>query len=305
MLSTPVLFLIYNRPDTTKAVFDQIKKAQPAKLFIAADGHRPHIANDLANCSAAREIVKEINWNCEVKTLFRDKNLGCKLAVSSAIAWFFEHVDEGIILEDDCFPDLSFFSFCDYQLKKHRDNPDVMMIAGTSYLPAETVSPSSYFFLRYFAIWGWATWKRAWQKYDITLSDWSELKKNNKLNSIFTDWKIVDFYTDLFDRLAAGNFDTWDIQWAYSCLFNNGVSISPVKNLVQNIATSGTHYTGDNVFLNREIFPFDLATMVEPETIVPDTKLEQAAFDFAISDGYRLIPFLRRKAGKLFRKIFK
>ncbi len=161
MTKIPILLLIFNRPDLTKKVFDQIKKAKPTQLFIAADGPRVGREHEQELCAQARATVDLIDWDCEVKTLFRDTNLGCGLGVSSAINWFFDHVEEGIILEDDCIPDLSFFSFCQTMLEQYRHDDRVAMISGTNVLPNQSVRESSYSFARYYDIWGWATWRRA------------------------------------------------------------------------------------------------------------------------------------------------
>ena len=133
-LKSPVLFLVFNRPDTTRRVLEAIRQAQPSQLFIAADGPREGKSGEAEKCADVRRIVNEgIDWDCEVKTLFRDKNLGCKVAVSRAIDWFFEHVEEGIILEDDCLPHPTFFRFCEELLNKYRDDERIGQISGDNF----------------------------------------------------------------------------------------------------------------------------------------------------------------------------
>ena len=146
-LKTAVLFLIFNRLDTTKQVFEEIRKAKPPRLYIAADGPRENKEGEKEKVGAVRKYVLEnIDWNCEVKTLFRDKNLGCGKAVSQAITWFFENEEMGIILEDDCLPSQSFFWFCEKLLKKYNKEKRIMLITGTSYLFNEIERKEDYFF---------------------------------------------------------------------------------------------------------------------------------------------------------------
>ena len=123
--------MVFNRPDTTKQVFETIRKARPAQLFVAADGPRENRPDEAEKCAEVRRIVDNgIDWDCKVHRLYRDKNLGCKIACSSAIDWFFEHVDEGIILEDDTLPHPTFFQFCEELLKRYRDDERIMLISG-------------------------------------------------------------------------------------------------------------------------------------------------------------------------------
>jgi len=153
-LTTPVLFLIFNRPDTTQKVFDAIREAKPAKLFVAADGARANKPDDELKCSASRKIIEMIDWECDLQLLYRDENYGCRIAISSAIDWFFENVDEGIILEDDCLPSKSFFWFCQELLEKFRDDERVMQINGNYYLDGLIEFKESYYFSALNACWG-------------------------------------------------------------------------------------------------------------------------------------------------------
>ncbi|MFH1427813.1 MAG: nucleotide-diphospho-sugar transferase, partial [Patescibacteria group bacterium] len=182
--NTPILFLIFNRPETTQRVFDKIKIIKPRHLFVAADGPREG-KNESEKCQAVRDIIKQIDWDCKVNTLFRDKNLGCKLAVSSAIDWFFDNVEEGIILEDDCLPDPSFFKFCQELLVKYREDSNVMCISGDNFNPNLYNGSDSYFFSKVASIWGWASWRRAWKYYDIEMKSFLLFSKNNKVKKIF------------------------------------------------------------------------------------------------------------------------
>jgi hypothetical protein len=247
-LSTPLLFLIFNRPDTTRIVFDQIRKQRPRQLFIAADGPRPTRADDVDRCAQTRAIIEDIDWPCEVHTLLRDHNLGCGKAVSQAITWFFVHVEQGIILEDDCVPDPTFFDFCTLMLERYRNDTRVMMVTGMSYLFNKITARETYFFSRYYPVWGWATWRRAWQLYDFELGEWARFRPSKMVENFFDEQKIVDFWAHYFDRIVNHEIDTWDIQWTYACIKHQAFCVVPFNNLISNIGYFGLHATGIKSF---------------------------------------------------------
>jgi hypothetical protein len=247
-INVPVLFVIFNRPDTTQQVFDEIRKAQPLQLYVAADGPRKDRAADYDLCKKTREIIRQVDWECEVFTLFREENLGCKRAVSSAIDWFFSNVEEGIILEDDCVPDQSFFPFCQELLEKYRNDDRIMMISGDNFLFGRRRTEYSYYFSRYPLMWGWATWKRAWNNYDVSMRLWPLIRDGNWLHDIFQDTNSVKYWTQCFERTYTGNINTWDYQFGFLCWIQGRVCILPNTNLLSNIGfgQNGTHTTGVN-----------------------------------------------------------
>lgn len=231
---TPILLLVFNRPDKTKLVFDQIKKIKPKFLYIGADGPRKNKETDIQKCNEVRNIVREIDWECEIRTLFRNENLGCSKAITTAIDWFFQNEDYGIILEDDCFPDLSFFPYCDELLRKYKDNSRIMLISGSNLGINSGIE--SYYFSRYGQIWGWATWKRAWGKYEKTVN-FEDIKDK------FVEKREEWFWKRNFKKII------WDVQWAvYSVWKNDGIAILPNTNLVSNIGfgLDATNYKDEN-----------------------------------------------------------
>jgi len=253
-LNTAVLFLVFNRLDTTKQVFEAIKEAKPPRLYIAADGARETKHGESIKVKNVRDyIISNIDWNCEIKTLFRDSNLGCKIAVSGAIDWFFKNEEMGIILEDDCLPNQSFFVFCEKMLNKYKNNSKVNMITGTSYLFNEVETNNDYFFSRYISIWGWATWKDKWNTYDIKMKNYPEIKSTNFLdNFYFCDTYISNIFSKYFDVAYNNEIDTWDFQWVYKCVESNKLCITPYKNLVSNIGIEGTRSSLNSPFINME-----------------------------------------------------
>jgi len=239
----PVVFLIFNRPEYTRQVFAQIRDARPKQLFIVADG--PRTPEEAKICKETRAVVEHIDWPCDVRRNYADKNLGLKERISSGLNWFFEHVESGIILEDDCFPHPSFFRFANELLIRYKDDERIMMVSGNNFLPDISIEPS-YAFSTYFPIWGWATWRRAWRQYDVQMQDWSEARIQAALEAVYPREHAYmrDHAKKLFNDVVSGKTQTWDVQWFYACLKKRGLCAIPKKNLVSNIGSQGTHSSG-------------------------------------------------------------
>ncbi len=230
----PILFIVFNRLHTTKRVFEQIRKVKPLKLYIASDG--PRDESEKAKVLQVREfILKNIDWDCEVNTKFRDKNLGVGFGPNDAIDWFFAHEEEGIILKDDCLPSISFFYFCQELLDMYRDNKKIGVIQGFNPFPQKDY-PDSYFFSKYDLKWGWATWKDRWQYQDMYTTDWPQMKKTNFLKKISPDNRFVKLYWEaIFDQIHRNPYLAWDTQFTYQMLKRGLLTIVPKKNIVLNI----------------------------------------------------------------------
>jgi len=237
-LHTPVLLILFNRPHTTQKVFDRIRQVKPQRLYVAADGPRPHVATDAERCAQTRRIVAQVDWPCEVKTLFQEENMGCGRAPSRAITWLFEQEETGIILEDDCVPSRSFFWFCQELLDKYRHDTRIMHISGNNYLNGwRRDKDYSYYFSDKVNAWGWATWRRAWHFFDFNLSLYPELEKKGYLKGIFLN-KVEEAYrlSKLREAYASiSHGDIWDYQWEFAVYSNSGLCIVPEVNLVRNI----------------------------------------------------------------------
>ena len=259
---TPVLFLIFNRSDTTQQVFNQIRQIKPKYLFVAADGPRLDKFEDFEKCSETRNIIKQIDWECELKTLFRETNLGCRVGVSSAITWFFENVEQGIILEDDCFPDLSFFPYCEILLNKFKADNRIFLISGNNFSGIDVKNPNSYYFTKFNSIWGWATWRRAWGNYDVNMPDYLRDKNNLFKHNIYISREATNHYKNGLNRMNIEKNNTWDLAWLYAIIKCQGLSITPQINLVKNIGTdnNSTHKFlkdsfRDNIELGKILLP--------------------------------------------------
>ncbi|MCW5198182.1 hypothetical protein VU06_00345 [Desulfobulbus sp. F3] len=265
MLNTALLFLIFKRPDVTEQVFKTIRQVRPSRLYVAGDGAGNNQPGETEKVLRARQIVLDgIDWPCEVKILFRDTNLGCRMAVSSVINWFFEHEEEGIILEYDCLPDLTFFQFCEELLRCYRHDTRIMTISGDNFQQGNSRTNYSYYFSRYPHCWGWATWKRAWKYFDSHLSCWSDIKTEKLLHYVFNgDPQILSHWIKILDRFYLGNIDTWDFPWMCSCWLQSGLTIIPDVNLVSNIGFNddATHTKTKNhrdAFLQKRKIQFPL-----------------------------------------------
>ena len=265
-MHTPILFLIFNRPETTRSVFAAIRLARPTRLYVAADGPRHENANDAENCARAREIATDVDWPCEVTTLFREQNLGCGVAVAEAITWFFDHEPEGIILEDDCVPNPSFFLFTSELLERYRHDERVAVIGGNCFLKTPPRQNESYFFSRFNHVWGWASWRRAWNLFDFSMKDWPKIRDNNLLSGYLTSKSATNYWRRHFQLTYEHRIDTWDYRWTFSCWREGMVSVLPRVNLVKNIGfgNDGTHTTVSPISEYREselTFPLNHPTI--------------------------------------------
>lgn len=279
LFSTPILFVIFNRPDTTKLVFEAIRKIKPTKLYIVADGAREKKKGELNLCEDTRLVTENIDWECEVFRKYSDKNLGCKVNMSNGISWFFENEEQGIILEDDCLPDQSFFSYCQELLNKYKNVDKVKMISGNNFQFGRKYGEASYFFSNFPNIWGWATWRRAWRDYDIEMKSYPEFKKNKKIINIFRDKRIQKFMIKLFDRLYSNKMNTWAGRWAYAIYNSGGVSIAPNVNLVSNIGfgkNSTNTKKEDNI--SNNIPTEALGEIIHPNRIVVSEEADDFLF---------------------------
>jgi len=249
-LNTAALFLVFNRPDTTKQVFEAIRKAKPPRLYVAADGPRADNPGEAEKCEEARRIATQVDWDCDVKTLFRDKNLGCRVGVSSAIDWFFENEEEGIILEDDCLPSQSFFWFCEELLEKFRDDLRIQHVGGTNPFDTE-LNTNQYYFSKFNRIWGWASWRRAWNNYDVEIKMWPSIKKDYYHKRILGE-ALGSYYEKIWDAVYKGEINTWDYQWML-CRLLQGLAIIPNVNLISNIGfgEDSTHTNSNNSKLSN------------------------------------------------------
>lgn len=247
-MNTPILYLAFNRPDLVKKTFLTIQGLQPKYLYVSVDGPRQNNLKDIQRCAEVKSTILEmVNWECDVKYLFRNKNKGCGAGVSEAISWFFKYVEEGIILEDDCLPDITFFPFCEELLRRYRENKKVYHISGSNWQEGRKRGEKDYYFSNFPAVWGWATWRDRWEQYNLNIIDSAGLEIVS--DYLDTSGKITvkekEYHLKCFILCKSKKIDTWDYQWRFLIHLHQGVSITPNKNLISNIGhrEDGTHTT--------------------------------------------------------------
>jgi hypothetical protein len=299
MIQTPVAFLIFKRPDVTAKVFEAIRQAQPSKLLVIADGPREDRPGEAEKCEATRAIIEQVDWPCEVLKNYSDKNLGCKRRVASGLSWVFETVEEAIILEDDCLPHPSFFPFCEELLDHYRHDERIFAISGDNSRDRHPRNLDSYHFTRLTPIWGWATWRRAWQTYDVTIKHWPKLQQEGWLRDVWQSQKVVQSWEANFRGVYENRVDTWDYQWTFNCWAQGGLYVVPNVNLISNLgfAEDATHTK--NVQDKRANFPMEDVRfpLQHPTFIIPDFRRDELDF---ISD----IPTISARIYRKMRKFF-
>ena len=252
VLTTPVVLMVFNRPAQTQQVFNEIRKVRPEKLLVIADGPRPGRQEDVEKCTTTRQIIAQVDWECEVLKNYSTGNLGCKRRVASGLDWVFSTVEEAIILEDDCLPHPTFFTFCQVLLERYRDDERFMTISGNNFQAGLGRTQDSYYFSRYAHVWGWATWRRAWRYYDVDMNLWPKVRTDQWLFDILgsmrahvkggqchfdlmASMKAIEYWYKIFNYTHAGKIDTWDYQLIFASWLQNALHILPNVNLVSNI----------------------------------------------------------------------
>jgi len=312
MLITPVLFIVYNRPETTKEVFEVIREQKPMHLFVAADGPRPEKNDDHEKCMKVRELIN-VDWNCNLHLHYRDINLGCGKGPSDAITWFFNNVTEGIILEDDCIPHPHFFSYCRELLEYFRENDKIFFIGGTNFQKGILRGSGSYYYSAGFqGTWGWATWKRTWDNFDYYMNKISEDKFREVVNKMFTNGRQKDYWMEIFREVKRNRFNEscWDYQFYFTNWALGKMAIIPNVNLVRNIGfgVDATHTVGNNIpsmnLQSKSIMP-----LIHNKNIILDKKADLfahkhyiQAYEFGMKGLIRL-PMRLNKKIKSFLKI--
>jgi hypothetical protein len=296
---TPILLIVFNRPDKARAMMAALEKVKPARLYVSADGPRPHVSTDKALCEETRAIIKNPSWPCEIITHFSDANLGVDPAVEGAISWFFTQVESGIILEDDCIPHPDFFRFSGELLERHRDDKRVMMVSGNNFQNGIRRGNASYYFSRYSNTWGWATWKRAWELYDTSLSGLAAFEKSGNIQSIRPQTDEQKHWLRYFRKLRSGTRTPWDAKWLFAIWNHNGMVAAPNVNMVENIGFgSDSTHTKENDPSSKLVVEAQSAdeTIISPPDISTDETADRYLFDSLFRVTFRSkLAYLWRK----------
>jgi hypothetical protein len=275
-LRSPVVLAVFNRPDTTARVMEEIRRAKPSCLLLIADGPRSGVEGDGRKCADARNVALRVDWDCRVLTNFAETNLGLRRRIQSGLDWVFTEVDEAIILEDDCLPHPTFFRYCDDLLERYRDDERIVTVSGTRFQPATRSAGASYYFSRYPHIWGWATWRRAWKLYDPDMRMWPAMRESGRLARVL-DPTAVSYWNYLFEKTYNG-MNTWDYQLLFTAWQHELLSIVPTVNLVSNLGftSDATHKTNGIGSEYAEMpaqpmsFPLDHPRAVERDEIADE-----------------------------------
>lgn len=306
-LQTAVLFLVFNRPDTTKQVFEAIRKARPLRLYVAADGARLGREGEAERVEQVRQIATAVDWPCEVKTLFREKNLGCKMAVSGGIDWFFQNEEQGIILEDDCLPQPDFFTFCQTMLNRYAQDQRVWVVTGNNFQNGQRRGEASYYFSRYNHVWGWASWRRAWSKRDMEVKFWPEWKESPHWQACLPDQIERRYWSKIFDQIYRNEIDTWDYPWTASVWLHGGLTATPNVNLVANIGfgPDATHTSSASSPLAK-MATGSMGPLINMPQVERDADADSFAFNHVFGGRwlrfpYSLLCLSRRAIGVVYR----
>jgi hypothetical protein len=302
--STPVVLIIFRRPDVTVRVFEQIRLAQPRELFVIADG--PRSEEEDIRCREARAITEKVDWDCDAFRDYSDINLGCRRRVSSGLDWIFSQVDKAIILEDDCLPNQSFFAFCEILLNHYQNDNRIWMISGNNFQSGKVRGDGSYYFSRYPHCWGWATWKRAWVNYQDDLSSWYRFRDFGLLNTVFESPEEIRYWIRIFEKMIiTGEPDSWAYRWAYTCWSNNALTVIPNVNLVSNLGFSNEASNTKNLADERANAPVgDILSLKHPSFLVRDAAADHLTSKKLFRSS-SAIPLLNRVKGKMKSEIEK
>ena len=276
-LNTPVVFLVFKRPELTAQVFARIREARPPRLFIVADGPRWDHPGEAEKCRQVRTLIEQgVDWPCEMVRDYAETNMGCARRVSSGITRVFEQVEEAIVLEDDCLPESTFFQFCAELLERYRSDERIAQIAGCSFRSVPPAGGESYFFSRYPHCWGWATWRRAWRHYDHAMKAWAVPEQQLKLLGGLEQPAERKYWRHAFSGVMSGKIDSWAYRWTLALWQQSCLSISPYRNLVANIGfdASATNTRDFNRLADLPVsaMPFPL---VHPGSFTPDSEADE------------------------------
>lgn len=270
--SPPVLIIAFNRTDTLSRVVEALAPLAPSRMYVAADGPREDRAGEAARCEEVRRMLTALPWRCEIRSRFLDANAGCAHGVAGAVSWFFEQEPSGIVLEDDCVPDPSFLPYCAEMLARHADDDRVMLVLGTRFAAAVPWQTASYSYSRFFSAWGWASWRRAWRRYELALGDWRS--KCRGAGQPVPDLPAASNsgWSRKLDQVAASEPpQTWDYQWSFAHFRHDGLAVLPKSNLVSNVGAGpdATHTRRGSIWLELPRASLE-HPLVHPERIEPD-----------------------------------
>jgi hypothetical protein len=305
-VSTPIAYIIFNRPDHTRETFAAIRAQRPDKLFIIADGPRPLYPADTELCKEVRGIVGEVDWPCKVSHNFADENLGLKCRVQSGLDWVFSEVDSAIVLEDDCLPHPDFFLFCEALIVRYADDDRIAVITGNNFQDGRKRGDAAYYFSKYNHCWGWASWRRAWQYYQGDLPFWQDWQRSDDWLNKTPDRVERRYWSEIFNRVIQNEINSWAYPWTASVWRHGGLTATPNVNLVTNIGfgPEGTHTFSRQ---NKELLPTQgLGPLTHPTHVKQNLQADRYVFDHHLGGiEHRLFQRLQRLPRNVIGKVYR
>ena len=304
MLSTPVILIIFKRPQLTERVLQAIAAVKPETLLVIADGPRPDRPEEAAACAAARAVIDRVDWPCRVLKNYSDVNLGCGIRPGTGLTWAFSLVEEAIVLEDDSVPLPSFFRYCEELLERYRHDQRVMHIGGTTLRQLPLPIRESYYFSQFNVCAGsWATWRRAWTHFDPAVARWPPLRDTPWLEDLVADPLAAKHWAEVFDRAHAqnGQVSYWDHQWTFACWAQEGLSILPRTNLAVNVGggPDSTHMTAyDDPILNVPVAEMEFP-LRHPAEVRERPALDRAFLNEVVVSRLRQPPVWRQMLSRV------
>ena len=286
-MDTPIAFIVFNRPDLTRRTFERIREQRPSILFVIADGPHAEVPTDVERCAEVRDIVSQVDWPCEVHYDWAEANLGLKARVSSGIDWVFTQTDRTIILEDDCVPHEDFFGFCEALLDRYESDERVFGITGSNFQDGHIRGTGSYYFSRFNPLWGWATWKRAWEPFDVDMGFWSDWHDSGGFDKTFPQLEEREYWDEQFESARDGRVDSWGYPWIAFNLYSGGLTATPNANLISNVGfgQDSTHLKGQTRAGFRPVS--DLGPLIHPESVEPDTEADWYLYEHRFGGAVR------------------
>jgi hypothetical protein len=298
-MNPPIILIVFNRPKQTARLLEQLAVVRPRRLLVVSDGPRADRPSERERVAEVRAIVDRISWPCKVERNYADDNMGCRARVASGLSWAFSIVEEAMILEDDISFDPSFVRFCEELLDRYRDDPRVGSICGTDYSAGTQPGPASYWFSRYNLLWGWATWRRAWNLYDDDMSclaGTGEEGIDAVLRRTFGLWRERVYWRAIMNRTYRGDHDSWGYRWMLTCWRHGLLGIQPSHSLADNrgFGAEATHTRSDPYRLAQaRPMEFPLRHPAEVATnVFGDRSIEDRAFS---KDAAHRLAWLGRK----------
>lgn len=302
-MMSPLLLLLFNRPDLTEKLVSILRSIQPDKIYIAVDGPRPNKSGDAEKVRQVLEIARSIDWASNIRFLIRDQNLGCGKAVSSAIDWFFDQEERGIILEDDCHPAPDFFPFCDEMLARYAEDPRVATVGGHSFISSSLRHPAGYFFSKYTQIWGWATWRRFWKTYDFRLNSLSPEEWGKVVCNHTHEGLERTYWLHIMELMLNRQLDTWDFQVQLCVWRNDQLNVGPGNNLVANVGfrEDATHTVKPSRLASRKAL--SLSGPFPDQAVKPDPEIDEEILLGLLFASELFLAFLFRKQDDAYAKL--